>query len=285
MKIKLTLCLLMLTRFCFLFSVPAEEPQTDSLPESKFQKRGLKHPKQGGVYVVAHRGAHQGIPENSLAAYRKAIELGADFVEIDLRTTSDGQFVSIHNSTVDAYVKGKTGQVKQMTLAELKALDIGERVGPEWKGTRIPTFEEILKLCKGKTGIYLDLKDGDVEELVKIIKQHGMEREILWYAWPQNLNRLNQVCPHCIAMPDPILEINLPNTIKQFHPTVIASTWKRYSRKFVETCHQAGAIVIVDESDPGCWKEALQWGSDGIQTDHPAKLIEYLKQREVPQRN
>ncbi|QDV19124.1 putative glycerophosphoryl diester phosphodiesterase 1 [Gimesia panareensis] len=279
MKLKFRLLMILLLLLCVPIPVSA---QTDATTQTRFQQRGLKNPKQGGLYVVAHRGAHQGIPENSLAAYKKAIELGADFVEIDIRKTKDGKYVSIHNATIDKYVTGKTGKVEEMTLAELKALDIGTRVSPEWEGTRIPTFEEILKLCKGKIGIYLDLKRGNVDELVKIIRQHGMEREILWYAWPQDLNRLQQVCPNCIAMPDPILEINLPNTIKQFHPTVIASTWKRYSQKFVETCHQANALVIVDESDPGCWKEAIAWGSDGIQTDHPAKLIEYLKQNQVP---
>ncbi|MBN2307888.1 MAG: hypothetical protein JXR94_02890, partial [Candidatus Hydrogenedentes bacterium] len=65
----------------------------------------LKPPKHG-VYVVAHRGAHEGIPENTLAAYRQAIELGVDFVEIDLRLTRDGEYVSVHNSTVDDYVTG-----------------------------------------------------------------------------------------------------------------------------------------------------------------------------------
>ena len=74
-----------------------------------------KPPNNGDVYVVAHRGAHQGIPENSLPAYQKAIDLGADFVEIDVRTTKDGELVSIHNGTVDAYGEGFSGEVAEMT--------------------------------------------------------------------------------------------------------------------------------------------------------------------------
>jgi len=56
----------------------------------------LPKPKQGNTYVVAHRGVHNGIPENTLAAYQKAIDLGCDFVEIDIRKTKDGRFVSVH---------------------------------------------------------------------------------------------------------------------------------------------------------------------------------------------
>jgi glycerophosphoryl diester phosphodiesterase len=72
----------------------------------------LPESRHGGVYVVAHRGAHNGIPENTLAAYEAAIEMGVDFVEVDLRTTKDGYIVSIHNKQIDSYVTdGRRGLV------------------------------------------------------------------------------------------------------------------------------------------------------------------------------
>lgn len=246
-------------------------------------KSVLCPPRHGGVYVVAHRGAHQDIPENTLAAYRKAIELGVDFVEIDVRTTKDGQFVSIHNGTVDAYMSdGTTGQVRDFTLAELKALDIGSRVGPEWKAERIPTFEEILDVCKGKCGIYLDLKDAEIDPLAKQIEKRGMDRDVIWYTSNRKHQFLQKHYPKFIPMPDPGPEKNLERMINLLKPNVIASVWRHYSPSFVQTCHDAGAIVIVDESDPSCWEDALAWGSDGIQTDHPEKLIHFLKAREAP---
>ncbi len=138
-------------------------------------------PRNGGIYVIAHRGAHQGIPENTLAAYQQAIDLGADFVEIDLRTTKDGQFVSIHNRTIDAYtIDGSRGQVRDFTLQQIRALDIGSRVGPEWKDERVPTFDEILELCKDRIGIYLDLKDAPVDQVAAKIQEHGMQRQVVW---------------------------------------------------------------------------------------------------------
>ncbi len=243
----------------------------------------LRPPRHGGVYVVAHRGAHQGIPENTLAAYRKAIELGVDFVEIDLRTTKDGKFVSIHNGTVDAYMSdGKTGKVRDFTLAELRALDIGSRVGPEWKAERIPTFEEILDLCKGKCGIYLDLKDAAIDPLAKQIKIRGMERDVIWYASNKKLQYLQKHHPKFIPMPDPGPEKNIERVVGLLKPKIIAPVWRNYSASYVQTCHDAGALVIVDESGPSCWEDALAWGSDGVQTDHPAKFIEFLKARKTP---
>ena len=240
----------------------------------------LPAPRHGGVYVVAHRGAHNGIPENTLAAYRAAIEMGVDFVEVDLRTTKDGRIVSIHNKEIDSYVtNGQRGLVSEMTLDQLKQLDIGERIGPQWSGEKIPTFEEILDLCKGRVGIYLDLKDASVDKVVSIVKKWDMERQVLWYANFDELERVAELCPDCILMPDPGPEENLPEVIERFKPSVIASVWRYYSQDFAAKCHRAGAIVIVDENGPSCWQDALAWKTDGIQTDRPAQLIALLKSR------
>lgn len=242
---------------------------------------GLPPPRNGGVYVVAHRGAHDGVPENTLAAYRRAIELGADFVEIDVRTTKDGRLVSVHNATVDAYVTdGTTGPVAGMTLEQLRALDIGSRVGPEWAEERIPALEEILDLCKDRIGIYLDLKHGDVHQILELVRQYGMERHVLWYVGPRPFEQLREACPECLPMPDPGPEALLPRMLERLQPRVVAAVWKHFSPAFVERCHAAGALVIVDESDASCWEDALAWGADGIQTDDPEALIGFLRERE-----
>ena len=240
----------------------------------------LPAPRHGGVYVVAHRGAHIGIPENTLAAYKAAIEMGVDFVEIDLRTTKDGRIVSIHNKEIDSYVtNGMQGLVSEMTLEQLKQLDIGSRISPEWSSERIPTFEEILELCKGRVGIYLDLKDASVDKVVSIVNKWDMARQVLWYADFDELKRVAELCPECILMPDPGPEENLPKVINRFEPSVVAAVWRHYSQSFAAKCHQAGAIVIVDESGPACWQDALTWDTDGIQSDRPANLITLLEQR------
>ena len=244
----------------------------------------LKAPKHGGVYVVAHRGAHfeEKIPENSIPAYQKAIDLDVDFVEVDVRITKDGHFVSVHNNEVDKYVlEDNPGLVADMTLAELKQLDIGSRNGPEWKDTRIPTFEEILDLCKGKCGIYLDLKQAPVKPLIEMIKARDMVNDVIWYADDDELEEIKKYSPESIIMPDPGPEKYLPELINRFHPDVIAAVWKYVSADFVKTSHDAGAIVIVDGKGPKTWEPAIEWGMDGIQTDQPAALIEFLKKRNI----
>lgn len=261
------ICLLSIT------SINCTGPKRESI-------KALSPPKGGDVYVVAHRGAHIGIPENTLAAYEAAIAMGVDFIEVDLRTTRDGHIVSIHNKDIDSYVtNGEQGLVSEMTLEQLKQLDIGSRICPHWSNERIPTFEEILGLCKGRVGIYLDLKEASVEKLVNVVKKWDMAGHILWYANFDELERIAELCPECILMPDPGPEENLPKVVERFQPSVIAAVWRYYSQSFAVKCHRAGAIVIVDESAPTCWEDALEWDSDGIQTDNPAQLIAFLKFR------
>ncbi len=235
------------------------------------------------IYVIAHRGAHQGIPENSLPAYQKAIDLGCDFVEIDIRTTKDGKFVSVHNSTIDSYTTGKKGKVKDLTLAELKSVDIGEKPNEKWKNTRIPAFEEILQLCKGKIGIYLDLKDAPIPELMAIIRKYEMEKDIIWYIPYQYLTELENVDTlfgSSFIMPDPQNEQNLKPMFDKLNAKVVATDMGELSQSFVTESHKYGAKVFVDEKEGSEteWDKIIKWGTDGIQTDKPAELIEFLKQ-------
>lgn len=239
-------------------------------------------PKNGNTYVIAHRGVHNGIPENTLAAYQKAIDLGCDYVEIDIRKTKDGKFVSVHNETIDAYMQGEvTGRVNDFTLAELKQLNIGKRVGPGWENERIPTFEEILQLCKGQIGIYLDLKEPDVKAQIELIKSYGMERDVIWYipaSYMEVIKEVKRNCSACIVMPDPGEENNIKKVIEEVQPKVLATDMGELSASYVKTAHQYGVKVFTDDkkASPQEWEQILKWGTDGIQTDQPKKLIERL---------
>jgi len=111
------------------------------------------------------------------------------------------------------------------------------------------------------------------------VREYDMTGQVLWYADFDELRRVARLCPECIVMPDPGPQGNLLEVIRRFRPSVIAAVWRYYSPGFAVECHRAGAIVIVDESSPDCWQDALTWNSDGIQTDHPAELIALLKLR------
>ena len=250
--------------------------------DSVLRDTGMRPPRNGGVYVVAHRGAHEAIPENTLAAYRAAIELGCDFVEVDVRHSKEGRLVSIHDARVDAYTEGAEGAVREFTLAELKGLDIGSRISPEWAPERIPTIEEVFELCSGAIGIYLDVKEPEaIPHLLELVRKYGMERDVLWYTEMPQQAQVQANCAECLLMPDPGPEHNLAGIFDRLSPPprVIASVARYCSDSFVNTSHVQRAIVIVDEGTREDWPAMLAWGVDGIQTDHPGDLIEYLRKR------
>jgi glycerophosphoryl diester phosphodiesterase len=245
------------------------------------QSSHFRKPKNK-IYVIAHRGVHNDLPENSLPAYQKAIDIGCDFVEIDVRTTKDGKFVSIHNSSIDEYEKGKTGKISNMTLTEVETVDIGRNVNPDYKNTRIPTFEEILQLCQGKIGIYLDLKDAPVPELIKLIRKYNMERDVVWYlsaSDSDNISSVNELCPECYPMPDPGTSKDLINIINKTHSKIIATDIGQLSRKFIEDAHAKDAMVFTDDEKESIkeWEKIIEMKTDGIQTDKPEELITFLK--------
>jgi glycerophosphoryl diester phosphodiesterase len=250
-----------------------------------YAQNGLPKPKNGSTYVIAHRGEHNGIPENSLAAYQKAIDLGCDFVEIDVRTTKDGEFVSVHNATIDAYVVGKTGKLADFTLSQLRAMDIGIKVGEKWRDTKIPTFGEILALCQNRIGIYLDLKEADPKTLIPIIKKYNMEEAIVWYlpaSAHKELMAIKTNCPECLIMPDPGKKSNIKEVINTYEPKYMASDMGHISKSFVRQLHANEVKVFVDddEDDPEKWHQEwaklLSLGVDGIQTDQPEALIKFI---------
>jgi glycerophosphoryl diester phosphodiesterase len=119
------------------------------------------------ILVGAHRGAMCHAPENTLAAFEKAIEMGTYRVELDVRRCKGGHIVVMHDATVDRTTDG-TGPVAQKTLEELRRLRVG--------GTEtVPTLEETLRLAKGRCRLLVEIKEtGLADDVVKLIADAGM---------------------------------------------------------------------------------------------------------------
>ena len=111
----------------------------------------------GNVVVTAHKGFSKAAPENSLSAIRKAIDVGADFAEIDVQETADGEIVLNHDSDL-MRVAGVARRIDEMTLAEVRAVDIGTRFDPRFAGERIPTLAEVIALARDKIKVQIELK-------------------------------------------------------------------------------------------------------------------------------
>ncbi|CAH0344305.1 glycerophosphodiester phosphodiesterase family protein [Bacillus sp. CECT 9360] len=129
---------------------------------------------------IAHRGASGYAPENTIAAFDKAVEMKSDYIEIDVQRTKDGELVIIHDNKVDRTTDG-TGYVKDLTFDQIRNLDAGSWKGEEFTGEKVPTFDEILDRYRGRTGILIELKNPElypgIEESVALkLKERNMDK-------------------------------------------------------------------------------------------------------------
>ncbi|MFX1389316.1 MAG: glycerophosphodiester phosphodiesterase [Promethearchaeota archaeon] len=119
------------------------------------------------MLIIAHRGASSIAPENTLKAFKKAIELGADYIEFDVHKSLDGEIVIMHDANTFR-TTGHNGEIKEMTLKELKKLDCGG-------GQSIPTLSELVKIAKGKINLNCEVKaTGLTEQLISILRENNL---------------------------------------------------------------------------------------------------------------
>ncbi len=162
----------------------------------------------GSLFLVAHRGNTyegivQGVPENSIGAIEKSIAAGADMIEIDVRTTSDGEFVLMHDVTVNRTTNGR-GPVARMTLAEIRALRQKALNGTQTNSV-VPTLEEALIAGRDKVFFDLDVagKHNDLAKMARLVKSLGMIDQVMF--WISNdmddVRSIQSVDMHCIIFP------------------------------------------------------------------------------------
>src|SRR5438093_4749570 len=169
------------------------------------------------IVAIAHRGEHLHHPENTLPAFQEAIRLGADFIEVDVRTTADGKLVLSHDGNV-ARRTTRQGEIAKMTFDEVRKLDAGVKSGLEFVGTRIPTFDEALDLARGRIGIYVDVKQASAKDLVTHIDEHGMSDHVVIYAGLRLSKDIQALNPKLKVMPESQSVATAKQLIEELHP-------------------------------------------------------------------
>lgn len=239
------------------------------------------------VQVLAHRGASAYAPENTLAAFRTAIEQRADWLEFDVQQTSDGHLVVFHDLRVDDRTNGR-GPLRDMTLAQLRALDAGSKFGAQFAGEQIPTFEEVVALAREHgVKIFPEMKNpsqypGIEERLAGVLRAYAYEEQTIVQSFStESLQRLRGVNPR--------LRLGVLYTAQQplkgdppGWAYVLGPEWPVVSseRTLVRDAHAAGRQVVVWTLDsPGQIRQAIDARVDGIITNRPDVARAILDER------
>jgi glycerophosphoryl diester phosphodiesterase len=238
------------------------------------------------AFIAAHRGDRAAAPENTVPAFESAVRSGSDFLETDVQLTVDGYAVLMHDTTVDRTTNG-AGNVADLTLAELRTLDAGSWYADEFAGIQVPLFDEFLDILVASPDVtaLVELKDewtaDDVETLMGGIYFRGVQDRIVFAAFsPNTVTALQEVAP---VIPRVILRRVLPvdpvEVAGRFGAIAIMTRASALeaSPDAVEQMHAAGlGVLLYTLNSEERWGEALSYGVDGIVTDEPSALDEWI---------
>jgi len=238
--------------------------------------------ERGRVWVVGHRGAMGHCPENTLASFERGLELGADWIELDVHLSRDGALAVIHDETVDRTTNGH-GAVRDRTLAELKALDAGSWFGPEYAGQRIPTLGEVLAWARQRNTIVdVEIKNGPVyyagieATVVDTVRRHDMTEQVIVisfdHAAVQQVRALEPRIATGVLYTARPVDGGLGMAL-QAQADAILPRWDYVTAADVAAAHAAGLSVAPwASSDPEVLRHLIAAGVDAIGTNHPDVL-------------
>lgn len=241
--------------------------------------------------VIAHRGASGLAPENTRAAFLKAMELGADMFELDVLLSRDGELVVIHDDTLERTTNGE-GRVKDFSLAELRELDAGSWFDPVFAGEVIPTLAEVLEMARGRILVNVEIKTeavydeprgGIAEKVVRLINDLGMREEVIVSSFdPRALDHVRQLDPRVSTAS--LYEKDLhagqgPLEIMEAVSSVAFNVGKSHlTRDMVEECHKnRRPVAVYTVNSPQEMEELMRRGVNALFTDRPDLLLELLE--------
>ncbi|MBH0189342.1 MAG: glycerophosphoryl diester phosphodiesterase [Nitrospira sp.] len=221
------------------------------------------------VLRIGHRGAAGHAPENTLAAIQKGIELGVDFVEIDLRRTADNVLVVLHDASVNRTTNGR-GRIDRLSLNEVKKLDAGN-------GERIPTFAEVLTAVSSRCGLMLEIKvKGIARQVVEMVQALRFRGPAIYASFLHD--ELREVRAADRKAPLMVLFSRLPRVpvsfATKYKATHVGLRHDTATGRLINAFHHAGLFVCVYTANhPGDIQHALSVGVDGVISNVPDRII------------
>ena len=237
--------------------------------------------------IIAHRGASFLEPENTLKAIERAIQMGVDFVEVDVRMSKDNKLVVMHDPDINRTTDGK-GLVKDYTVQELKKFDAGYQNSKFWSrkneifagnGERIPTLDEVITCVKDRIGLVIEIKEPGTEgKVLEKVDENNLENVILTSFYHKSIKNARKINPSVdtgIIFSGQPVDVN--QMVSSAGANVIFPGYKYLDEDLVRQAHKNGISVYpwtVD--DEGMFKKLVEMGVDGIVTNRLVEKINFL---------
>ncbi len=213
---------------------------------------------------IGHRGARAYEPENTLRSFKKAIELGADAVELDVRRTKDGEVIVIHDAKVDKTTNGK-GLVNEFTMTQIEQL-VTE------KGEKVPTLKEALEFLDKKVKILIELKEtGFEKKVLRLISEKRLEKNVIIVSFLEEaLRKVRELNEEVETGLIYVRHKNPINAALELRATYLLPLYRFTHTANVQKAHEKGLKVVVWTINTH--EEVMEYvkkGVDGIASDRP----------------
>lgn len=236
--------------------------------------------------IIAHRGASGVAPENTLAAVQKALDAGADIVEIDVHFSKDKKIIVMHDASVIRTTEGEK-DLEQMTLEEIKSLDAGSWFSADYAGEQVPQLEEVLSLIQGQAILLIEIKKGrngryeGLEQAVIDVVDSAQARDkvIIQSFEYETVQQVQQLAPsievhQLVTAAGGLDEYTGIAAINPYYRTL--------THRFIRQAHERGLKVFTyTVNSEKEMKKCMRGRVDGIITNYPGRLVELLKEKEV----
>lgn len=241
--------------------------------------------------VYAHRGASAHAPENTLAAFRKGLEMGANGIETDVQLSKDGEVVIIHDMTLERTTNG-SGYVRDHTLEQLQSLDAGAWYGEHFAGERIPTLGELFDLVRDRDiVINIELKNskfpykGLEERVMELIIEAELEERIILSSFNHgSLTHCKNINPNITTgMLYQNSLYKLWAHVRRVKADALHASFPNVNKRMVDKAHMNGLMVNVwTVNERADMKSLLHSNIDGIITDFPDRWIKIISEEVTP---
>jgi glycerophosphoryl diester phosphodiesterase len=234
------------------------------------------------VAVTAHRGASERAPENTMAAFREALAAGADYVELDVQRTRDGALVVIHDGDL-MRMAGDPRKVKDLTLPEIQAIDIGRKRGLQYAGERVPTLAEVIDFARGRFRINIELKYNVPDEqlapaVVALLReQQFLDQVVITSLDHASLRQVEKLQP---GLDTGLIVTAAVGNVVKTDTDFVSLNSARATAALVDQARAAGKRVHVwTVNKPEVMLRMIERDVDNIITDDPATLVRVMRDR------
>ena len=242
-------------------------------------KVGLLNQKQ--IDIVVHRGANALAPENTWESAKAALDYGAKWIEVDVRKSKDGVLFNLHDETLDRTTNGK-GLLSDMLSENVRKLDAGSWMGPQFAGLHVPTIAEMLDSLQGKAYVFFDVKRGTpIPALVSLVREKGFaDKSFFWFGDEGMLREFISLAPEMK------IKVNAGDIqrLKYWQdictPSYVEIAPEKITDKFRSYCHQHGIKVMAacQEDDTSQFQLVIDKQADLVNLDRPEVFLPLLQQ-------